>query len=59
MSPSRKGKLPSLKLMLQKVQKLLVGVSVDWSIAVRLLTVKSFPFPDTSAPRLAEFSKSK
>jgi hypothetical protein len=32
------------------VAKLLVGVSVVWSIDVRLLTVKSLPFPEVSSP---------
>jgi hypothetical protein len=32
------------------VAKLLVGVSVVWSIDVKLLTVKSLPFPEVSSP---------
>ena len=42
-----------------RVQKLFVGVSVVWSMLVKLLTVKLFPLPDASAPREPEFSKSK
>ena len=41
------------------VAKLFVQVSIDWSTLVKLYTVKLFPFPDTSAPRLLAFSKSK
>ena len=55
-------KLPSLKVTLVTlfakgfiVEKLFVQVSVDWSIAVRLLTVKSLLLPDTSSPK-AELS---
>jgi hypothetical protein len=49
-------KLPSVKVALAilskelRVQKLLVGVSVVWSIDVRLLTVKSLPLPEVSSP---------
>jgi hypothetical protein len=42
---------PALKLAKGfNVAKLLVGVSVVWSIDVRLLTVKSFPSPEVSSP---------
>jgi hypothetical protein len=34
-----------------RVQKLLVGVSVVWSMLVKLLTVKLFPSPEVSVPK--------
>ena len=37
------------------VQKLLVQVSVDWSIAAKLVKLKSLPFPEVSSPK-AELS---
>jgi len=40
-------------------QKLLVGVSVVWSVDAKLVGVKLLPLPDWSAPKLPLFSKSK
>ena len=58
-------KLPSEKVALDKaawigfnVAKLFVQVSVDWSVAARLVNVK-LPTPDTSVPKALLFSKSK
>ena len=41
------------------VAKLFVQVSVCWSVAAKLFSVKVCEFPDTSVPNSAEFLKSK
>ena len=63
------AKFPSLKLgscvavpdlwIGFNVAKLFVQVSVLWSVAVRLVTVKLFEFPDVSKPKFELSSKSK
>ena len=52
-------KVAPLSLNGFKVAKLLVGVSVVWSVDAKFVRVKLLPLPDWSAPKLPLFSKSK